>query len=234
MSTDKFLFTIYLVLFFSLVQNAQEAYKIDETSYLRCDLSEMGNIDVFVFEMQEKTADGLIIVYGIKGKATRYANEVKKWAIERRGQNPENVSAYYGGYSKERRMELWIIPKGSNKPKTNTVSKENESTKFDEYFYVKIGEFCDDERPPALNLFAKELKSNPNYRGYILVYGKNRNNGLKDKKLMTKLGIEPSRITVSFVERAEQSNAELWIVPKGANPPKPILPTKSLSKANKN
>ncbi len=88
---------VLCLLFASFSIKAQEAYKIDETTRLRCDLSEVIGIDTLAIELQKKgNVKGLVIVYGMKGEATGYANKVKERLVQMRGIYPERISAADG------------------------------------------------------------------------------------------------------------------------------------------
>lgn len=113
----------------------------------------------------------------------------------------------------------------------------SEARKFDEFADVN----CEDEKA-RLDNFANELQNNPNVQGYIVFYGGKRyqnptyhNSGLvlprrgeaqirvaRLKPYMHDTrGIDFNRIVVVNGGYREQWAAELWIVPKGANPPVP-------------
>ena len=112
-----------------------------------------------------------------------------------------------------------------------------EARKFDEFADVN----CEDEKA-RLDNFANELQNNPEARGYIVFYGGKRhenptfhNSGLvlprrgeaqirvaRLKPYMSdSQGIDASRIVVVNGGYRDRWAAELWIVPKGANPPTP-------------
>lgn len=113
----------------------------------------------------------------------------------------------------------------------------SEARKFDEFADVN----CEDEKA-RLDNFANELQNNPDLQGYIVFYGGKRhqnptyhNSGLvlprrgeaearvaRLKPYMSdSRGIDANRIVVVNGGYREQWAAELWIVPKGANPPTP-------------
>lgn len=228
----KFLFSTIFVSLFSLVAAAQEAYKYEDVTRLRCDLGEIAALDTMLSQVFQENAKEVIIVYGDeRGKATRYAYYVKGWLVNFRRVPAQFISAYYGGYSKEPKMEVWIVPNGAKEPQLNSVNEEKDATKFDGYYYFT--DYCPDEREPALELFAEELKLNPNSTGYIIVYRGDkeaalpltlrqaRRKAVKDKKFLIKLGVEDSRIFTIDGGNGEQSYAELWTVPSGAKPPEP-------------
>jgi hypothetical protein len=99
---------------------------------------------------------------------------------------------------------------------------------------------CEDEKV-RLDNFANELQNTPEVQGYIVFYGGKRhryptrhNSRLalprrgeaearvaRLKPYMNSRGIDANRIVVVYGGYRDQWTAELWIVPKGANPPAP-------------
>jgi hypothetical protein len=113
----------------------------------------------------------------------------------------------------------------------------SEARKFDEFSDVN----CEDEKA-RLDNFANELQNNPDVQGYVVFYGGKRhrnpnyhNSGLVLPRrgeararaarlkpyLRENRGIDANRIVVVNGGYRDQWAAELWIVPKGANPPTP-------------
>jgi hypothetical protein len=113
----------------------------------------------------------------------------------------------------------------------------SEARKFDEF-----GDVCCEDEKARLDNFANELQNNPEVQGYIVFYGGKRHKypychssrlmlprrgeaearaaRLKPYISETR-GIDPHRIMVVNGGYHDQWAAELWIVPKGANPPVP-------------
>jgi hypothetical protein len=97
-------------------------------------------------------------------------------------------------------------------------------TKYDEF-----GEIPRDDEKARLDNFAIELQNNPGSQGYIIAYGgrrskfgdgKKRSERARDYVVQTR-GIDASRIVVIDGGARETAATELWIVPPGANPPRP-------------
>ena len=114
----------------------------------------------------------------------------------------------------------------------------SEARKFDEF-----GDVCCEDEKARLDNFANELRNNPEAQGYIVFYGGKRHHNPTCHNLRLVLprrgeaearvarlkpyindtrDIEPNRIVVVDGGYRDQWAAELWIVPKGANPPVPI------------
>jgi hypothetical protein len=112
-----------------------------------------------------------------------------------------------------------------------------EARKFDEFGDVG----CEDEKA-RLDHFANELQNNPDAQGYIVFYGGKRHLYPTRPKSRPALprrgeaearasrlkpymsdgrGIDANRIVVVNGGYRDRWAAELWVVPKGANPPAP-------------
>jgi PEGA domain-containing protein len=102
--------------------------------------------------------------------------------------------------------------------------RENPSREFD----VCCSCSYDDQKARLDNL-AVELQNDPSTTTYIIAYGGRTSRiGLADRLLtrakeylVTKRGIDPSRIVVLNGGFKEEDCVELWIVPSGATPPQP-------------
>jgi PEGA domain-containing protein len=102
--------------------------------------------------------------------------------------------------------------------------RENPSREFD----VCCSCSYDDQKARLDNL-AVELQNDPSTTTYIIAYGGRTSRiGLADRLLtrareylVTKRGIDPSRIVVLNGGFKEEDCVELWVVPSGATPPQP-------------
>lgn len=239
--------------------SAQEAYKVVETTYLRCDLSEVPPLDpapggAFATALRDTPdARGAIVVYGLQGEATNYANNVKERLINYSGVPGDRLLTIYGGHDEKMRMQLWVIPKGAAEPKSNFVEDVKNARKFDTYIYWKPE--CGGNRLEALAEFAKALKQRPGWHGYIIVRPHKNKRGAslrdedwdmdgnvsrqqalsraaKDKRyLVRKFGIPPAQVNAVVGDNGKWTHAELWLVPPGAEEP---LKTQSSIKAKVN
>lgn len=108
--------------------------------------------------------------------------------------------------------------------------------------FDRFGDICCDDEKARLDNFAIELQNNPEATGYIIYYGGRTHNypychserqrlprrgeaearaaRLKPYVVMTR-GIAPRRILVINGGYREKWEAELWIIPKGMEPPTP-------------
>ncbi len=106
-----------------------------------------------------------------------------------------------------------------------TICDAPVSRRFDKY-----GDLAFVDEKKRLDYFAEQLKNEPGSQGHILVYGrrgaaageaKARGTRAKDY-LVTKLGIEESRLVTIDGGEHERLAVELWITPFGAQPPSPV------------
>jgi hypothetical protein len=236
---------LFLCLHFTAASfQAQEAYKIDETTYLRCDLSEVPQITdppmpIFKALAENQEAQVAIIVYGMEGYARRHAKNVRRWLSEVRGVNPQRLVTLFGGSSDQPRLEIWLVPRGASLPKVNPVVDDKNATQFDSYAYWE-GESCANGRIPALDEFAEVLKGRLDWQGYIVIRPHRNKRGIsagdadwdsdgyvtrqqarrriaKDKSyLIRKTGLSPKQLkAVVGAADDEWTHAELWLVPRG-------------------
>lgn len=97
-------------------------------------------------------------------------------------------------------------------------------TKFDE-----IGEVARDDEKARLDLFAIELQNSPGAQGYIIGYGgSSKRYGTGQQRaqrardyIVTTRGIDGSRIVILDGGPRTTGSTQLWLVPPGANPPRP-------------
>lgn len=104
------------------------------------------------------------------------------------------------------------------------VVQRAEATKFDEY-----GNIAFNDEKARLDNFAIQLQNQPGAQGYIIAYGGRRGRAgealrraerAKDYLVNTR-GIEAGRIVTVDGGYRETLTVELWIVPQGAEAPKP-------------
>jgi len=118
----------------------------------------------------------------------------------------------------------------------HAINAPPEARKFDEFGDVG----CEDEKA-RLDNFANELQNNPDAQGYIIFYGGKRRQSAdrrhsrlefprqgeaaarvaRLKPYMSMRGIDNERVLVINGGYRDLWAVELWIVPKGANPPTP-------------
>lgn len=112
---------------------------------------------------------------------------------------------------------------------STSVTSRPEARKFDEFGVLKPKEEQD-----KVDGFAIELQNDPAVQGYILSYNTAASRPGDAQKmatrirdlLVTKRGIESSRLVTVTGGSRPQPTVELWIVPRGAQAPKPTSSAK--------
>jgi hypothetical protein len=220
---------------------AQRAYKIDETEYTRCDLSEVSQVTdlpspVFAALDAQPTAKVAVVVRARRpGEAMVYARWVREWMSRARGVSPERLLEVYGGHAEKRRLELWLVPEGAEPPPPAPPVSRIGVTLFVRYSYWG-GESCPDDHAPALETFAETLKRLPGWRGTIVLRPHVNRHGARggdedfdyspltrrqalrraaaDRlRLVRQLGIHPSRIRAVVGAPDSRAHGELWLIP---------------------
>jgi hypothetical protein len=118
---------------------------------------------------------------------------------------------------------------------TSLAQTSNGAREFD-----KFGSICCEDEKARLDNFAVHLQNEPQAQGYIIFYegrryascgkrlpliprrGEAAARAARMKPYLTETrGLDPQRITILSGGYREEWTAELWIVPQGAEPPKP-------------
>lgn len=105
-----------------------------------------------------------------------------------------------------------------------SVPVQPNPTKFDE-----IGEVSRDDEKARFDTYAIELQNSPGAQGYIIAYGgRSKRSGTGRQRaerardyLVNTRGIDASRIVIIDGGARDTGSTQLWIVPPGANPPRP-------------
>lgn len=109
--------------------------------------------------------------------------------------------------------------------------------------FDRFGDICCDDEKARLDNFAIALENEPESQGVIIFYGGRRHNypfchssrrrlprrgesGARAARLkpypVNSRGLDPERIVVIDGGYRQSWTAELWVIPKGENPPPPV------------
>jgi hypothetical protein len=110
------------------------------------------------------------------------------------------------------------------------VLEKPKPRKVDEY-----GKLAPKDEEARLDNFVSELQTDPSAQGYILAYGAQASRAGDSQKaadkaidyLVNKRRLDRSRLVTVTGGTREQPTVELWIVPAGAQPPKPTSTMKT-------
>jgi hypothetical protein len=101
---------------FSVSCDPPSARKFDEYSSVSR-MNEEARLDNFRVQLQgEPDSQGYVIIYG-PHSVSEHLRLVRKFLFERRGIAPPNVVLVNGGYNKQPKVELWMVPTGATPPK---------------------------------------------------------------------------------------------------------------------
>lgn len=144
-------FLVLLPLVFSVSAQTDKATKIDEFGYLDCDnlmmrvyhafleSKKVENSKIYVIYYEGKHLDLNSSVYDKKagkyerkflnprrGDALRRANDIRDYLTNYSDFSDESLVFADGGYRNEFSLEIWILPKGAELPKSTPTLRERE------------------------------------------------------------------------------------------------------------
>ncbi len=225
----------------SSTENAIADRKFDEYGDLPTD-DESAHLDSFAVTIYKNpNLRGYIIGYAEprmeRGYYLRRIFGVGNYLVETRGLGANRLVVIDGGYKEKFTTELWLIPDGVVAPTPSPTMARPQVNSSAAY---KFDDECL-ECEPAVNLYlyglgdgikfyAEALRGSPDSKGLIIVrpgthIGKRRalNEAREGEKLLAKnYGIGANRIIIRMGMRRDDKIAvvEMWIVPRGAKPPK--------------
>ena len=246
----KLLFVIALVAAFCAAAHAQataqrpEPRLVDE--YGRINLSDtLARLDNFAVELQnDPTFTGYIVVYpqlnNLPAWSLRRAYWCKGYLIKSRNLEPARVVVLNGGFGDADKYQLWLVPTGSPPPVPTfdlaaALSRERTPLLYDRRVFENAPPVADGGYENYLSEedvdepFVSALRADPASRGLIIAYSTRRNRRGTDRKLAarTKLAvlklhaIGADRIVAKGGGLRTHRTLEYWIVPPGAELPRP-------------
>jgi hypothetical protein len=226
-------------------RQAPAARKIDEFGGVA--FSDMlARLDNFAIELQNEPAStGVIAVYPemtdrFPGWFIGRAYWAKGYLTKPRGL-AGRVSVVNGGFRDKVTYELWVVPPGAEQPVKPLdwaleLSRERNPILFDRDVFENvpsapgIEEYADytdekDRHEP----FVSALRADPAARGLIIAYATRRNPRGADRRLAAREKLSIMKLHAIGADRIKaigggprkNRTVEYWIVPPGAEPPKP-------------
>lgn len=208
----------------------------------------LARLDNFAVELQnDPSAMGYIVAYMAPNKLPGWPLRRAQWArgylAKARGLDEGRVQIFNGGQSDEHRYQLWVVTPGGNLPVAPfdfaaALAREKGAYLFDRYTYYPIDTDKTgiehgyagylDERGHYAS-FAEALRYDPAARGSIIAYASRRQRRGSDRRLAAQVKRELLRSHAVSAERViaigggqrRERTIELWIVPPGAELPKP-------------
>jgi hypothetical protein len=223
------------------------ARKIDEFGAIQfSDL--MARLDYFAIELQNAPgAAGVVVAYPAKhdfpGWPVRRAEVAVDYLVNTRGLDAARISFSNGGLRGETAFELWLVPPGAEftvKPFDAALLMSGEKTAlpFDRFAVVERGDDIVSEyggegyptAPGPYKYFAEVLRADPALRGCVIGYTSRRGGSaaaarrIASRAKMTiakSHAVDVRRVVALGGGRRDYKTIELWLVPPGAELPKP-------------
>lgn len=207
----------------------------------------MARLDNFAVELQnEPESGGLVVAYASKHKfpgwPLRRAHSSIDYLTGTRGLDASRLSAANGGLRDAVGFELWVVPPGAETPVRHSdasllMSGEKSALLFDRFAVAESeGEgnsaYGLEPHPGSAGVyeyFAEVLRADPALRGYVVGYaarrgppGAGRRVASLAKLTMAKsYAVDVGRVVAAGGGRRDYKTIELWLVPPGAELPKP-------------
>jgi hypothetical protein len=219
----KVLFLLLFLMNFAAFAQTQEKPKQDNLhkAYKSAEFGRITNghiealFDGFLAELaNDKTAQGYIINYGSNREVVRRERHIRN-QINFREIDAQRITFIQGGILNEIKTEFWIVSENAEPPKLIPALQ-----KFDEFGLIHNGEI-----KIRSEKFLQKLIAENSSQGYIITYGTNRAIAARERQLRNssswRCGYDCARITFVKGGDSKQLKTIFWLVPEGAEPPKP-------------
>ncbi|HVE55864.1 MAG TPA: hypothetical protein VNB22_03485 [Pyrinomonadaceae bacterium] len=183
--------------------------------------------DAFYVELENNpSSQGYIINYGTDREIVVREKQLRD-AIDFRKFDAARITLVRGGFWKNIKTELWIVPPGAENPRPSSTAE-----KFDEFLKMP-----DDELSSKLQSLYTSLAKDPKLKGYILIYGSPKliaSQKAQIQNIIGNLKLDSSRVIFKDAGFEKEMKTEFWlfppdnrnelktkilIVPPGAKPP---------------
>jgi len=208
----------------------------------------LARLDNFAIELQTNPqATGYIVAYMAPNKSPGWPLRRSQWArgylLTARGLDEGRVQVVNGGQRDEHLYQLWVVGPGATLPVAPfdygaALAREKRAYLFDRYAYYDIDTnetgieqgyigYLDEKGYYAS--FAEALRQDPSARGCIIAYATRRQRRGSDRRLAARVklillkhhALGADRVVALGGGRRPERFVELWIVPPGAELPKP-------------
>jgi hypothetical protein len=219
-----------------------EAVLVDEFANVFCTADLQARIDMFLVALQNtQGSTGYIVASAdasIPGRQNKYFRMFQLY-VQFRNFPVDRLNYYRGPDGHALHIQFWLVPQGASPPDVTLESgrkKFNISVMFDASEITGVGreiefggswanEPCD--LGLDLNHFAMILGADPNLDAYLLASSKSRREATQTSKALAMTANElrrthrvpASRIKTFYVGARGENTMQLWLVPKGSEPP---------------
>jgi hypothetical protein len=166
----------------------------------------------------------------------------RDYMVGTRGLDAARVSAFFAGLRNEATFELWLVPAGAETPAQPfdpmlLMSGEKRPVPFDRFVVIERGDAAVSEyalepypdSPGIYEYFAEVLRRDPTLRGYVIGYASRRGSLAAGRRIASRAklsmakahAVDVSRVVAVGGGRREYKTLELWLVPPGAEMPRP-------------
>jgi hypothetical protein len=197
-----------------------------------------GHLDSLAINLDNNpTASGYIVIYGPGGLDGQYgkhaADVTKEYLLTTRGVEESRLRVIYGGLNtsmEELLTEVWLVPRGAepppvskHKPDLKVVGKYAE---FDTWDGTDEGEGWSNSEVVTMVGLSDLMRRRPDALAHLVVYhndesapGTWRRVAERLSERLLRNGVGAERVKVVFGGYAEETKAQLWILPPDAKPP---------------
>lgn len=161
------------------------------------------------------------------GAFLRHAHGYENYLINSCGIAPDRLTVVVGGTRNDLFFELWLIPKGSSLPVSQTDS-HNRFAQLTNFDSLSFGSDCVsqytvtlEEPGDAIRFFASSLQQNPTMKGLILIHPWRYQNDPEARMLLNSTiprlvkehSIPSDRLTLQAAEARYCGEVQFWVVP---------------------
>jgi hypothetical protein len=174
----------------------------------------------------------------LPGWACREGRKSYAYLVDARGIDPSRVELRGGAPAESRGLEVWWRPEGAA-PVEGTadpcppVRAAGAALLYDRYWWNRtadediLGELDYHDQSVRLEGFAAALAADPDATGYLVVRRARRDRAgsavrfaAGERDYLVRKGVARSRLRVVDWGAADERGIELWVVPRGAAPPR--------------
>ena len=225
-------------------RSARTSRKFDEYGSVRGG-DHAARLDNFAIQLQHETeAYGWVVVYAPESASKLIRESIVGYLMNTRGLGSRRVKTFHAGYNEvltEPLIQLWIVPAGAAPPQpekreVDLGAFKGRLAEYQESDYIKL---VDDDLDthelggdgPAIGnviyaAFDDIFKSQKNSIAHVIGV-----NGLEDipgtwrrvaestVEELKGFGFDQSRFKIGYGGQSKETKVQLWILPKGENPP---------------